>query len=251
MSNSNLVDYRRIVKNHSAGRQGHAIDRIVIHHVAGICSVEDLGTIFSGKRKASATYGIGSDGRIGQYVDEKDRPWTTSSARIDNRAVTIEVSNCKLGPNWEVSDLCLEKTIELCTDICKRNGIRKVTYLPNDREHSILQMHKWWSNTLCPGPYLSSKFPYIAEQINEALSNDSSKASTLYVVQAGAFSSYRNAAKMKNQLRKAGFDGYITKGNLYRVQVGAFKEYANAEALAARLRAKGFTAYLSKKEGSE
>ena len=56
---------------------------------------------------------------------------------------------------------------------------------------------------------------------------------------------------MKNQLRKAGFDGYITKGNLYRVQVGAFKEYANAEALAARLRAKGFTAYLSKKDGSE
>ena len=219
--------------------------------MAGICSVEDLGTIFSGKRQASATDGIGSDGRIGQYVDETDRPWTTSSARIDNRAVTIEVSNCKLGPNWEVSDFCLEKTIELCVDICKRNGIRKVTYLPNVREHSILHMHKWRSNILCPGPYLSSKFPYIAEQINEALSNDSSKAPTLYVVQAGAFSSNRNAAKMKNQLRKAGFDEYITKGNLYRVQVGAFKEYANAEALAARLRAKGFTAYLSKKEGSE
>ncbi|MSS58809.1 SPOR domain-containing protein [Erysipelotrichaceae bacterium Oil+RF-744-GAM-WT-6] len=112
-------------------------------------------------------------------------------------------------------------------------------------------MHKWWSNTLCPGAYLSSKFSYIAEQINEALSNDFSKASTLYVVQAGAFSSYRNAAKMKNQLRKAGFDGYIIKGNLYRVQVGSFKEYANAEALAARLRPKGFTAYLRKKDGSE
>ena len=219
--------------------------------MVGQCTAEGLGDWFAkSSTQASSNYGIDKNGRVGLYVEEKNRSWCSSSNANDQRAVTIECASDTSEP-YAFRDVVYQKLIVLCVDICKRNGIRKVTYLPNDREHSILQMHKWRSNILCPGPYLSSKFPYIAEQINEALSNDSSKAPTLYVVQAGAFSSNRNAAKMKNQLRKAGFDEYITKGNLYRVQVGAFKEYANAEALAARLRAKGFTAYLSKKEGSE
>lgn len=58
MSNSNLVDYRRIFKNHSVGRQGHAIDRVVIHHVAGICSVEDLGRFSTENGKPPQRMGL-------------------------------------------------------------------------------------------------------------------------------------------------------------------------------------------------
>lgn len=38
--------------------------------MAGNLSVETCGSVFR-SREASAHYGIGSDGRIGQYVDER------------------------------------------------------------------------------------------------------------------------------------------------------------------------------------
>jgi hypothetical protein len=37
-------------------------------------------------------------------------------------------------------------------------------------------MHKWFAATACPGPYLESKFPYIAEQINARLGSTQQSA---------------------------------------------------------------------------
>jgi peptidoglycan hydrolase-like protein with peptidoglycan-binding domain len=34
-------------------------------------------------------------------------------------------------------------------------------------------MHKWFANTDCPGPYLESKFPYIAAEVNKRLGVES------------------------------------------------------------------------------
>ena len=93
MSNSNLVSYTKISPNKSSPRN-HAIDTITIHCVVGQCSVETLGNIFAPtSREASSNYGIGNDGRIGMYVEEKDRSWCSSNAANDNRAITIEVAS--------------------------------------------------------------------------------------------------------------------------------------------------------------
>ena len=104
MSNSPLVVYTKLSPNHS-GNRTHAIDTISIHCMAGNLSVESCGALFAkSSRQASSNYGIGTDGRIGMYVEEKDRAWTSSSPDNDNQAVTIEVANNTLGPNWTVSD---------------------------------------------------------------------------------------------------------------------------------------------------
>ena len=93
MSNSNLVSYTRISPNKNSPRN-HAIDRISIHCVVGQCTAERIGEIFAPEsREASSNYGIGLDGRIGMYVEEKDRSWCTSSGANDHRAVTIEVAS--------------------------------------------------------------------------------------------------------------------------------------------------------------
>ena len=98
MSNSPLVEYTRISPNRSSPRK-NAIDRISIHCVVGQCSIQSLGSIFApSSRQASSNYGIGYDGRVGMYVEEKDRSWCTSSAANDNRAVTIEVASDTTGP---------------------------------------------------------------------------------------------------------------------------------------------------------
>lgn len=175
-TNSSLVNYTRLSPNHS-GTRNHAIDKIAIHHMSGNLSVETCGAVFAPtSRQASSNYGIDSNGRVGMYVEEKNRSWCTASSECDNRAVTIEVANDVCGGNWHVSDKALAKLIDLCVDICKRNGIKKLNYT-GDKSGNMI-MHKWYVNTDCPGPYLASKFLYIAEQVNKKLGASTSTAAS-------------------------------------------------------------------------
>ena len=178
--------------------------------MAGNLSIEKCGNIFvNPTRKASSNYGIGSDGRIGLYVDESDRAWTSGNRENDNQAVTIEVANDVVGGIWHVSDKAMESLILLCVDICKRNGIEKLIYTGDKTGN--LTMHKWFQSTTCPGPYLESKFPYIADEVNKSLGVvETDDETILYCVQAGAFKNRDNAEKLVSKLKAAGFDAIIT-----------------------------------------
>lgn len=248
--------------HHYKGRK-YPITKITIHHMAGKLSAKTCGNVFNGTRKASSTYGIGYDGVIAQYVDEADAPWTSSNYDNDNRAITIEVSNSATGGNWPVSDEVLEALINLCVDICKRNpGIGKLNFTGDKTGN--LTMHKWFASTACPGPYLESKFPYIAEEVNKRLGHVESptepkkpepeepkvEATVLYRVQTGAYSKKGNATNMKSKLEAAGFKTYLVQADgWYKVQVGAFSKKANAEAQAEKLRAAGFKTFITTQIG--
>lgn len=165
MSNSNLAKYIHLVGNYN-DRQGNGVSRIIIHHMAGNLSLEALGRVME-SRQSSATYGIDVNGNIGRFVDEAYRPWTSSSWEADKCAVTIEVANNTFAPNWTISDASMKALIELCIDICRRNGITRLNYTGD--KSGNLHMHKWYAATACPGPYLESKFAYIAEEVNKRL----------------------------------------------------------------------------------
>jgi len=168
--NSPLVNFTRISPNSTNPRR-NTIQKITIHHVAGVMSVESIGAIFaSSARQASSNYGVDNSGRVGMYVEERNRAWTSSSAVNDNQAITIEVSNIAVGGDWPVGEVALAKTIELCIDICKRNGIAELNYTGNTNGN--LTLHRFFAPTVCPGPYLESRMPYIAEQVNKALKED-------------------------------------------------------------------------------
>lgn len=129
-TNSPLVAYTKLSPNHS-GQRNHAIDTITIHCVVGQCSVETLGNIFAPEsRQASSNYGVGVDGRIGMYVEEKNRSWCTSSAANDHRAITIEVASDTTEP-YAVRDNVFAALLDLVTDICKRNNIKKLVWSTN------------------------------------------------------------------------------------------------------------------------
>lgn len=245
MSNSKLVNYTKISPN-SNNPRNHKIDKITIHHMAGNASIETLGNIFADpNREGSSNYGVGSDGRIGLYVDEANRAWTSSNAENDHRAVTIEVANDGGDPDWHVSDKALEATIALCVDICQRNGIKRLNFTGD--KSGNLTMHKWFAPTGCPGPYLESKFPYIAEEVNRRLS---ATEETIYRVQVGAFKTKASAGKLLNKVKQAGFDTYLVEADdFYKVQVGVFKTKANADALLIKVKASGFDAFITTKGG--
>ena len=123
MSNSPLVEHINISPNKTVNRN-HKIDTITIHCMVGQCSAETCGNIFANPaRQASSNYGIGYDGKIGMYVEEKDRSWCSSSRENDHRAITIEVASDTYHP-YAVTDAAYNALINLLVDICKRNNIK-------------------------------------------------------------------------------------------------------------------------------
>lgn len=173
-TNSPLVSYTKISPNRTKNRN-HAIDTITIHCVVGQCSVETLGNVFAPEsRKASSNYGVGVDGRIGMYCEEKDRSWCSSNAANDHRAITIEVASDTKHP-YAVNDKAYAALIDLCVDICQRNGIKKLVWSTNKNERvnhlngCNMTVHRDYANKSCPGEYLYERHGAIADAVNARL----------------------------------------------------------------------------------
>lgn len=168
MGYSSLVNHIHISPNSNNPRNAK-ISKITIHHMAGKLTVQECGNVFApSSRQASSNYGIDNNGNVGLYVDENNRSWASSNKANDHCAVTIELANDEIGGNWHVSDKVIEKCIDLCVDICIRNDIARLNFTGDATGN--LTMHKYFANTNCPGPYLESKFPYIADSVNKRLS---------------------------------------------------------------------------------
>lgn len=208
MAISKLATYIKLSPNYTK-MTDKVNKKITIHHVAGVTTAQALGDLFyKTSRQASSNYGIGNDGTIGCYVDEDNRSWCSSSRDNDSQAITIEVSNCKGEPNWEVGDKAMESLIKLCVDICKRNKIEKLNFTGDATGN--LTLHKYFAATGCPGPYLESKMKWIADTVNKELKKDDA-------------------------------DEEEVDGRMYRIQVGAFKNRKNAENYLEFVKSKGFT----------
>lgn len=192
MSNSKLVNYTKLSPNHS-GTRTHSIDRITPHCVVGQCSVETLGNIFMNKKsEASCNYGIGTDGRVLLCVDEGNRSWCSSSNSNDQRAVTIECAS-ELKHPYAFNDKVYNKLVELCVDICKRNGKKKLLWI-NDKnkalnystksDEMLLTVHRWFDDKACPGDWLYNRLGNLAKQVTEQLGGKVEKPTLTYRVYA-------------------------------------------------------------------
>ena len=213
MSNSSMVVHTNISPNKSSPRN-KAIDRITPHCVVGQCSVETLGNIFApSSRQASSNYGIGVDGRVGMYVEEKDRSWCSSSSSNDNRAVTIECASDTKAP-YAMNDKVYATLIDLCVDICKRNGKSKLLWFGDKdktlayepaADEMIITVHRWFANKSCPGDWLYSRLGDLAAKVTAKLNPSNDTASdVLYRVQTGAFKVKENADKQLTKVKGSG-----------------------------------------------
>ena len=183
MSNSSLISYTKLSPNHS-GKRTKKIDTVTIHCMAGQLSVESCGALFAkSSRQASSNYGIGPDGRIALYVDEGNRSWCTSSNANDQRAVTIEVASNATHP-YAVNSRAYEALLDLVTDICKRNGIKKLVWSTSKSNRvghlngCNMTVHRDYAAKACPGDYLYNLQDEIAAEVNRRLGSGSSTPST-------------------------------------------------------------------------
>lgn len=176
MSNSSLVKYKILSPNHS-GRRTHSIDRITPHCVVGQLSAQGIAGCFPRGRDASCNYGIGTNGDIVLIVDEGNRSWCSSSNANDQRAVTIECASDRSEPYW-MNNKVYSTLIELCIDICKRNGKNKLIWIPNRSQalaynpksnEMLLTVHRWFANKSCPGNWLYSRLGDVANKVTSRL----------------------------------------------------------------------------------
>ena len=142
------------------------ISKVTVHHMAGDLTVEQCGSIFaSASRQASSNYGVGSDGRIGCYLEEEYHPWTSSSYWNDDRAVTLEVADYNLG-DWSPSKAAYQSTVLLCADICTRYGIEPSYTGYTD---GTFTEHRMYAATSCPGDWWHAKMPEFIKDVKEAM----------------------------------------------------------------------------------
>lgn len=258
MSNSTLVSYTKLSPNHS-GQRTKSIDTITPHCVVGQLSVETLGNVFAPvSRQASSNYGIGTDGRVAMYVEEKNRSWCSSSPENDQRAVTIECASDTTEP-YTMNNAVYNSLINLCVDICKRNGKSKLlwfgdkaktlAYTPKANE-MIITVHRWFANKSCPGDWLYARLGDLATKVTAKLGGNTSSSGTLYRVQVGAYSVKANADAQLAKVKAKGFDTYMVQvGNLYKIQVGAYGVKSNADNMLAKLKSMGFDAFITTEGG--
>ena len=176
-TNSPMVVYTKLSPNHS-GQRTHSIDRITPHCVVGQLSAESIcGCFTSTSRQASCNYGIGKDGRVSLCVEEKNRSWCSSSAANDQRAITIECAS-DLNHPYAMNSAVYASLINLCTDICKRNGKTKLLWLGDKNKtlnyapaanEMVITCHRWYANKECPGDWLYNRLGDLATKVTANL----------------------------------------------------------------------------------
>ena len=181
MPDSALVTYTRISPNRTSPRN-HAIDRITIHCYVGQvtaqrgCSGKRFVT-YDPKNGASCNYVVGYDGGIGLCVPEADRSWCSSSRANDHRAVTIETASDNFHP-YAVTEAAYSALLDLCEDICRRNGKRRLLWLETPgralayepaEDEMVLTVHRWFAAKACPGDWLFARHGEIAAEVTRRL----------------------------------------------------------------------------------
>lgn len=168
MSRSPYTDKVILTKKHS-GKRTHKVQAFVLHHMAAVWTGERCATYLrdTPSRQASANYYIGYGGDVVLGVEESNRAWTSSSGWADNRAITYELANSKMGHPWSVSDATIQKVIVMLAEQHKRYGLKKASYTGDTK--GTIWRHDFFAKTNCPGPYLGGKLAYMAREINKIL----------------------------------------------------------------------------------
>ena len=194
-TNSSMVAYKKLSPNHS-GQRTHSIDRITPHCVVGQCTAEGLGEWFEKtSTQASSNYGIDKDGRVGLYVEEKNRSWCSSSNANDQRAITIECASDTSEP-YAFRDVVYQTLIKLCVDICQRNGKKKLLWLGDKdktlnyspaADEMVLTVHRWFANKSCPGNWMFARMGDLASKVTDQLGGSAKEPEKTTGTQATEF----------------------------------------------------------------
>ena len=111
--------------------------------------------------------------------------------------------------------------ITLCTDICRRNGKKKLLWFADKnkslayspkQDEMVLTVHRWFTNKSCPGDWLYSRLGDVAAKVTANLSSTTSTTTpstsktTEEVAQEVIAGKWGNGEERKQRLTAAGYN---------------------------------------------
>lgn len=245
MTFSKLISSIRRSPNNS-GNRIYKLNRFTPHCFVGWVDTKRIGDEFEqASRQASCNYGIGKQGDIIGIVPEEYRSWCSDSKDNDNRAITVECASNNVYP-YDMTMQTYNSLVKLAVDICKRNGKKRMTWIPDKTkalkyqpadDEMLITVHRWFAAKSCPGDWLYNRLGSFAEQVTTELTPN------YYRVQLGAFKYDFYAKAYLATVKKKGFsDAFIAYGadGIKRIQVGAYEIYNNAYQMLSKVKAAGF-----------
>lgn len=130
-------------KNFTVGRGGKKIEAVVIHHNAGVLTVDQIWQVWQ-TRPASAHYQVQSDGIIGQLVWDDNTAHHAANWDMNQRSIGVEISNLAGAPGWPIAAKALEEGAHLVGAICFVKKLGRPGTGGNVRYHSE------FTSTSCP-----------------------------------------------------------------------------------------------------
>ena len=156
--------------NYTAGRGGHIIDHITLHIMAGTLAGTD-GHFANPASQVSATYGIGANGEIHQYVSESNTAWSDGNSISNATGISIEHQGGLAG--IPCTRACMDASAQLCADIARRMGWKKLVHIDSDAGNIYLHREVYGStHTTCPDLAPNGlDVNYVINKANEILGN--------------------------------------------------------------------------------
>lgn len=175
---SPLVAYQNI-SSKCYGTRTHAIDTITPHCFVGLVTAKSGVNYFkTTDQDASCNYVVGTDA-IGLCVPENKGSWCSSSKENDMRAITIECAS-ESKPPYAFPPATYSMLTDLCVDICKRYGKKKLLWLGSKEktlsyspkaDEMVLTVHRWFAQKACPGDWMMARMSELANTVTKRLNS--------------------------------------------------------------------------------
>ncbi|MBF0911180.1 MAG: N-acetylmuramoyl-L-alanine amidase [Atopobiaceae bacterium] len=144
---------------YDAGRGGHSVQYIVVHHEAAIgLTANSIAAMWSRMQSQSAHYSVDGDGVIAQHVYESDTAWACGNWTANQSSISIEHANNSTNP-WTVSEATLESGAHLIAALLIKYNLGYPSWGGNVRPHSQIVA------TACPGELAHSQNAHYMERV--------------------------------------------------------------------------------------
>lgn len=128
--------YRLMNRHYTPGRAGHRIKMVVIHHNAGMLSIDQIWQVWQ-DREASAHYQVTATGEIGQLVNDTDTAWHAANLLRNQESIGIEHANIGgASADWPISEQTREEGAHLVAALCRYYSLGRPKWGTNVRPHS-------------------------------------------------------------------------------------------------------------------
>lgn len=153
--------YRLMNKHFTRGRAGNKIEFVVIHHNAGILSIDQIWQVWQ-TRQASAHIQVTGSGEVGQLVNDSDTAWHAGNQWANQRSIGIEVANSGgSSQNWPITDTAIITAARWTAAVCLYYKLGRPAV------GKSVRFHKEFTGTSCPY-HLAPGGKYHARFMDEA-----------------------------------------------------------------------------------